>query len=347
MTDCGKKYVRKTAITLGLEASALLSSLATLGRDRGRGAIFTLHHVRPRSNKAFDPNALLEVTPEFLDVALRTLADEGYDFIRLEDMPARLSGDPRRPFACFTLDDGYRDNAVFAAEVFSRHAAPFTVFLTGGFIDGTRSMWWETLDAALNLNDSLTYDFGRGPETMIATTVREKGVAFGRVATHINASDENAAVAALDREAARLGVDPLQITSDLAMRKEELVALLANPLVSYGAHTLTHRGIARLPAEESRAEIAGSAEVVTAITGRPPTAFAYPYGDARSVAPRERQALRDLGIVGLTTRPGTLRAGMADDMTALPRISLNGLYQKARYVRALASGIPFRLTGAR
>ena len=39
----------------------------------GVGAILTLHHVRPRRPDAFQPNHLLEITPEFLDRLLRRL----------------------------------------------------------------------------------------------------------------------------------------------------------------------------------------------------------------------------------------------------------------------------------
>jgi hypothetical protein len=45
----------------------------------------------------------------------------------------------------------------------------------------------------------------------------------------------------------------------------------------------------------------------------------------------------------VTTEPGTLSPRSFDAPMALPRISLTGLYQKPKYVGALASGIPFRL----
>jgi peptidoglycan/xylan/chitin deacetylase (PgdA/CDA1 family) len=160
----------------------------------------------------------------------------------------------------------------------------------------------------------------------------------------VSTADETRVVAELNEEARRHGVDPLAITLDLTMRAEELRALAENPLVSYGAHTVSHRGLARLPDAEARSEIVQSVEAVETLTGRKADGFAYTYGDARSVSARERQILRDLGItIGVTTRPGVVTADMAADMTALPRISFNGLYQKGRYVRALASGIPFRV----
>lgn len=339
--------LKRALIGGGLEVSALLGALGLMPGARGRGAIFTLHHVRPPRPGAFQPNALLEVTPAFLEVAIGALRDAGYDLVPLDAVPERLAAPAARPFACFTLDDGYRDNAVHAAPVFTRNGVPFTIFLTSGFVDASRSMWWETLEALLRREDRLAYDFGRGTETIATATPRQKQAAFDRIAAVINTGDELEAVATLDRIAAAAGVDPLQITAEETMRADELRALLSNPLAAYGAHTVTHRGLARLPPADAEAEIAGSMETVASLTGRVPATFAYPYGDARSVAPHVRGILRTLGLaIGVTTRPGTLRAGMAADLAAVPRISLNGLYQKARYVRALASGIPFRLTGA-
>ena len=76
-------------------------------------------------------------------------------------------------------------------------------------------------------------------------------------------------------------------------------------------------------------------------------ASSYPYGTAQAVSPREGRLAAELGFrVGVTTRPGTITAN-ANALTLLPRLSLNGHYQKARYAAALASGIPLRLMGRR
>lgn len=336
--------IKRTIITTGLEVAAMLDSLGLSGGTRGRGAIFTLHHVRPRFARPFHPNDILEVTPEFLDEALATLKARGYDFIRLEEVADRLASKSTQPFACFTLDDGNRNNKTDAAPVFTRHGAPFTIFITKGFIEGAHSLWWETLEALLNKTPAIDFDFGLGPEPVPTATPAQKLAAFRRITDFVSTADETYAVEQLDTEAHKHGIDPLAITRDLTMRAGELQELATNPLVSYGAHTVSHRGLARLPEIEARREISASIDAVLAMTGKPANAFAYTYGDARSVSLRERQMLRDLGLrIGVTTRPGVLTADMLADMTALPRISFNGLYQKGRYVRALASGIPFKV----
>jgi peptidoglycan/xylan/chitin deacetylase (PgdA/CDA1 family) len=336
--------VKRTIITTGLEVAAMLDGLGLSRGARGRGAIFTLHHVRPRFVRPFHPNDILEVTPAFLDEALSTLKARGYDFIRLEELPDRLASSSAQPFACFTLDDGNRNNKTEAAPVFTRHGAPFTIFITKGFIEGTHSLWWETLEALLNKAPAIDFDFGLGPEPVPTATPPQKLAAFQRITDFVSTADEAYAVEQLDTEAHKHGIDPLAITRDLTMRADELRELAANPLVSYGAHTVSHRGLARLPESEARREISESIAAVSTMTGKTANAFAYTYGDARSVSVRERQILRDMGMrIGVTTRPGVLTADLLGDMTALPRISFNGLYQKGRYVRALASGIPFKV----
>ena len=96
---------------------------------QGSGVIFTLHHVRPKSGKAFAPNRILEVTPEFLEAVLDQVEAEGLDVVDLDEAARRLKEDDPRRFACFTFDDGYRDNRDNAYPIFKRRGLPLTIYV--------------------------------------------------------------------------------------------------------------------------------------------------------------------------------------------------------------------------
>ncbi|MBM3090843.1 polysaccharide deacetylase family protein [Ensifer sp. T173] len=333
---------RRAAIAGGLELAHGLSRAGLMPDARRRGAIFTLHHVRPRVARAFDPNAHLEITPEFLDRAITRLKRDGYRFIALDDLPTALADEGAAPFACFTLDDGYRNNLDHAQPVFTRHGVPFTVFVTGGFVDRTHTLWWETLADLLSATTQFRFDFGSGVEVLKAESSADKHAIFGRMAAYIHSREEIVSVAELDAAALEHGIDALAITKTLTLDEAGLRLLIENPLASLGAHAISHRAVARLGDEQASQEIEASAARVEAIVGQRPRSFAYPYGDRPAVSPRDQRLAADLGFtVAVTTMPGTVAA--ATPLDALPRISLNGHFQRARYVSALASGIPFRL----
>lgn len=339
-----RRNVKRWLIGAGLEASAFAAGASLMKTARGSGVIFTLHHVRPETPSIVGPNRHLEVTPEFLDKAIRQLKTLGYDFIALPDIPARLASPSGKPFAAFTLDDGYRNNAEHALPVFARHGVPFTVFIAQGLAEHRQPLWWEIMGRLLREQERVTFDFGQGLETVDLTTAAQQLDTFFRFASYVWAHEEAVAVADVCRLAERYGIDPLSITRDLIMGPQDLENFAAHPLVSLGAHTVTHRKLCRLTADEAVEEMRQSADWLANLTGKRPAAIAYPYGSRDAVGLREFQTARDLGfVIGLTTQPGMLTAADLARTTALPRISLNGYYQKPRYVRALASGIPFVL----
>lgn len=341
-----RRDVKRRLIAGGLDVAALLARAGVLNQARGRGAIFTLHHVRPHKPRPLEPSMHLEVTPEFLEAAIVRLAREDYEFVPLSEIPSRLRSPGQRRFAAFTLDDGYRNNAEHALPVFARHQVPFTVFVTRGFAERTHSLWWETLAELLGRLDEASFDFGGGPEKLDLSTEARKFDAFDRFSHYIAGKNEAAAVAELDGLARSHGVDPLGITAELVMDGEELRRLAAHTLASLGAHTISHRAISRLSAEEAAREMRQSADWLEKLTGKRPQTLAFPYGTREAVSTRDEAIARELGFsIAVTTQPGTLDGKNADSPTGLPRISLNGYYQQPRYVSALASGIPFAIGG--
>ena len=344
-----KRYLRHALVRAGLEGVSLARAGRLWRGAGGRGIIFTLHHVRPAGDGPSLPNAILSVTPAFLEQAIKTSLDAGLVPLALEDLPERLA-DPndRRAYVCFTLDDGYRDNALFAAPIFRKYRIPYTIFATAGFVERTRSIWWETVEALLARSRTVEFDFGQGVRRLETETGGKKLIVYDRFADYIETRDEDEAVASIDALARDSGIDPLALVDELTLDEAGLAEVARDPLARVGAHSLTHVNLKRVPMPRLKQELEGSAAAVELYVGYRPGAFAYPYGYASAVGEREISAAREAGYaVAVTTMPGLLQDGCLACPTGLNRVSLNGSYQRKRYVGALISGVPFRLTQAR
>jgi peptidoglycan/xylan/chitin deacetylase (PgdA/CDA1 family) len=130
------------------------------------------------------------------------------------------------------------------------------------------------------------------------------------------------------------------------MTWDEIRQLAADPLVTIGAHTRKHFALSQLTLAAARTEMAESIDRITFETDRQCEHFSFPYGDAASAGPREFQLAAELNMkTAVTTRQGTVQPEAAQSLTALPRIPMNGEYQKPRYVKVLLNGAPFALSG--
>src|SRR6516165_9027020 len=125
------KQFRNTVIRAGLGALYFSGAHFVLRPIlSGVGAIFMLHHVRPSRGDPFQPNHHLEVTPQFLRAMLAHLKSRDIDIVSMDEMHQRLlNRNLTRRFACFTFDDGYRDNREHALPVMREYAAPMTLFV--------------------------------------------------------------------------------------------------------------------------------------------------------------------------------------------------------------------------
>lgn len=336
--------------------AAAFRLMAATGADRwsrgfaqGAGVILTLHHVRPAAPRAFAPNALLEITPEFLDAALRLIRSEGHDLVSLDEALDGLSRPKRgRFFVALTFDDGYRDNVEQAWPVLAKHGVPWTMFVTPGFADRTARLWWLELEEAIRALPRLELDLPDGRFAMPSVTDAEKARAFRKLYWRLRKGPEAILLAAISDLATRAGIDPAALVERECLPWETLRALVGAPGVTIGAHTMTHPMLAKHDEAFARDEISGSRARLEAELAVPIRHFAYPVGDPTSAGPREFALTKEAGFASaVTTRPGHLWPGHAAHPHALPRVSLNGLHQNEATLRVLLSGLPFWLRNRR
>ncbi len=337
------KQLRNNVIRAGLGALYLTGAHYLLRPIfSGVGAIFMLHHVRPRRDAEFQPNHHLEVTPEFLRAMLAHLRSRGIEIITMDEVHQRLvERNFSRRFACFTLDDGYRDNRDFALPVMREFEAPLTVYVASDFAQGTGKLWWIALELVIAKASSIEAMIGGVATRLDTSTPAAKQAAFDRLHDWLRGlpgeHDIHREIGAL---CARHGVDETEICRELCMSWDELKPFADDPLLTIGAHTITHCNLARQTEAIASHEMAISRARIESALQRPVVHLAYPYGDRVAAGAREFALAHAAGFkTAVTTRPGMIFPESAEHLTALPRVSLNGNYQDTRIFPVLTSGV--------
>jgi len=317
---------------------ALIRRLST-----SRGVIFTLHRVLPEPPADFSPNAILQVRPEFLEFTIQRVRELGLDIVDLDEAIRRIEAPERtRPFVVFTFDDAYRDNLRYALPILRRTQCPFTLYAPTALVDGVGEIWWQALEDIIARQDAVAVTYLGETDYLPTKTLAEKLEAYDDLYARMRAMPEPDRVQLIRALAGQYGIDLDQHCRDLIMDWAELKTFAGEQLCTIGAHTVRHYELAKLPAAEARSEIEQSVRIIKAQFGMAPIHLSYPIGGRVSAGPREFELARELGLrSAVTTRPGGLYHRHKDSLHALPRVSLNGLFQARRYVDVFATGAIF------
>ena len=331
-------FLRK-AYMIGARYTGVSSLLSpVLG---GVGAILMLHHVSPRQSGC-GLNAHLCVTPDFLQRLLEGLRDDGVVFVSMDEAADRLSaGHGDEHFIAVTLDDGYRDNLQYAAPVFRALDVPYTIHVCPGLIDGAADLWWELLERVVDDHDAVTYETADGPKTLDCRSVRQKHYNYCVLMEHATQTlDEDAQRVFIRQLSETYGIDRDEHRRTQLMGWDEIASLATDRLAAIGAHTVNHYQLRRLERDRALSECVRSADILEERLGERPRHFAFPYGKQNAAGAREVELAREAGFTtAVTTRHGVLLPGHAERMHALPRISVNGYYQRVGYVQTMLTGI--------
>ncbi|MEP1775422.1 MAG: polysaccharide deacetylase family protein [Nitratireductor sp.] len=338
MIDRGE-LLRKLA--LNVARFSLLGPIAG-GFYRGVGAILMLHRVTAAPGEAIGANRHLTVSPQFLDALLAEVGRLGYRFVTMDEAVDRLASRRRGdPFVTITADDAYRDNVQEALPVLEKHQAPITIYVAPALIEGRSLLWWDVLERIVSCRDTVYLSTGHGKVALDCSTPAGKMTANNAIHDYLTRvvpeEDQRAVIRDL---ALAAGVDPDGPNRETLMNWDEIRAAAAHPLVTIGSHTVHHYNLRRLAEDKARREIVDAGGILEIELGARPRHMAYPYGYASAVGGREVALAREAGYLSaVTTRHGMVQAEHARHLHSLPRISINGRYQRVSHVRTMLSGI--------
>jgi peptidoglycan/xylan/chitin deacetylase (PgdA/CDA1 family) len=301
---------------------AVLRRLSRLVPKGPRPAILMYHRV---AEETFDPWGLAVGRANFAEQIHWLKANR--TVLPLGTFAARFAkGTLPSDAVALTFDDGYSCSAEVAAPLLEQAEIPATVFIPAALVDRCQPFWWDELRSIVFGFEGHSLDVANQQVVLGRSRVDDdrwspgappmtpRQVAFQRLWTLLHdkpPAELDAAMADLRRQS---GVEA-NGDSPGPMSPAQ-VRDIASDCIDIGSHALTHPWLSALDSSAKRREIEDSMDHCERLSGRPPTSFAYPYGNFDEESER---LVEDSGFDCACTTEGNV-VGSKSRQFALPRV---------------------------
>nr|WP_325171374.1 polysaccharide deacetylase family protein [Bradyrhizobium sp.] len=309
-------------------------------KRRGAGVILRFERIRPRQERRFQPRLANEITPDFLDRTIHALKRWKYDIVSIDEVCRRaVTLASRRRFICLTFDGIYKDVAVSAYPVLSRHRVPFTVYVPTAFPDGIGEAWWLALERIIAQERRISLMMGRNEMHFNIPTMAEKHELYDYLSGWLRSLEPADLSAAIKDLCTRYAVDLAALSREASLDWQALAALAADPLATIGGATVDFPVLSNMKDAAALREMTMGKAVMEAALRRDVKHFAYPFGDRKSWHRKHMAMAEEAGFVSaVSTIPGVVEPAGHTPLLALPRITWDGRLGSLRAMRVVLAG---------
>lgn len=243
---------------------------------------------------SFKPN--VSATPQVFERQMEYLA-EWFNVVSLKDVVEWLAGRRDLPpyAALITFDDGYLDNYTSAFPILRKYNFPALIFLTTGHIGSNAPFYWDMAAYCFShtQSDHLTFPDGRvqgWSNPAERDQVSKNWIEFLKT---------------LPQAEKQIYVENLPVVLGVAipagffqslMLDWDQVREMQKSGIEFGAHTVHHPILTRIPLEEVREEVLESKSRIENELGVPVLGFAYPNGQASDLNQEVEKIVAESGF---------------------------------------------------
>lgn len=224
---------------------------------------------------------MCNVTPQNFEEQMKVIKNN-YDVIRLENIYEELKCGTRDAVV-ITFDDGYSSVIKNAYPILEKYNLPATIFLTTENIGKCKENWTDNIMRCIfepkSQKDFFEITKGNVSQRWYTRNLEEK-VALYRQISFIFKHSGRVSRECYEKQIVEwAGLEHESAREDRKILTEsELKKLSESPLITIGAHCVTHPSLRALDIREQEEEIGESKDRIEEIIGKKINLFAYPFG---------------------------------------------------------------------